>query len=210
MNLILLGAPGSGKGTEASLISKEFNILAISTGDIIRDNIKNNTEIGLMLKDLIANGELVPDELMTKLLMQRLNQNDVNNGFILDGFPRTIAQAYALENIININYVIYIDVDYEIIKDRILTRRVCPNCKSVYSTKDYHYENCKVCGEKLIVRDDDNEESLKNRYQLFNSQTKPIVDYYDKKHILYKVNGNQAVEKVFLEIKKILQNEGKI
>lgn len=207
MNLILLGAPGSGKGTQASLISKEYGISPISTGDIIRENIKNKTQLGLLAEKLINNGQLVPDKLVIDLVKNRLNQKDVKKGFILDGFPRTQSQALALKEITDIDYVILIDVEYEVIKNRILSRRVCPTCKTVYSTTNYFLNQCEHCGDNLITRSDDNEETVKNRYEVYIKQTQPLIDYYKQQQKLYtvEVKENSTIEEVFEKVKLILE-----
>ena len=208
MNIILLGAPGSGKGTEASLISKDLFIPTISTGDIIRDNIKNKTELGILSQNYINLGQLVPDDLVINLVKERLTQTDVLNGYILDGFPRTVTQAKALQSFSKIDKVILIDTNYDVIEERILSRRTCPVCKKVYSTKTYQNDFCEVCNTKLIIRDDDNKETVKNRYDVYLKETQPLIDFYINQNLLYKVNGNNNANEVYKEIKLILQ-EGK-
>lgn len=208
MNLILLGAPGSGKGTQADLISNSYFIPAISTGEIIRENIKNKTELGILSEKLINNGQLVPDELVVNLVKDRLTNKDVKGGYILDGFPRTVEQAKALEKISKVDKVIYIDVDYEIIEDRILSRKVCPICKKTYNSKTHDKDYCTSCNAKLVVRDDDNKETVKKRFEVYQKQTQPLVDFYKAKHLLYTVKGNKSTQYVFNQIKMILQNEG--
>ena len=205
MNIILLGAPGSGKGTEGNLISKNYNIPTISTGDIFRENIKNKTELGVVVENLMKNGQLVPDDLVVSLIRDRLNCEDVKNGFILDGFPRTVAQAQALKQIANIDKVILIDVDYEITEQRILSRRICPVCKSVYNTMTYKESTCEKCGSSLVTREDDNKETVKKRFDVYVNQTKPVIDFYENENLLYKVNGNLDPITVYNEIDKILQ-----
>ncbi len=205
MNIILLGAPGSGKGTEGNLISKNYNIPTISTGDIFRENIKNKTELGVVVEKLMNNGQLVPDDLVVSLIKDRLNCDDVKNGFILDGFPRTVAQAQALKEIAKIDKVILIDVDYEITEQRILSRRVCPVCKSVYNTMTYSKDICDKCGASLITRKDDNKETVKKRFDVYVNQTNPVIDFYENENLLYKVDGNLSPDTVYSEIDKILQ-----
>ncbi len=208
MNIILLGAPGSGKGTEASLISKDLLIPTISTGDIIRDNIKNKTELGILSEKFINLGQLVPDDLVINLVKERLTKNDVLNGYILDGFPRTVTQAKALQSFSKIDKVILIDTNYDVIEERILSRRTCPVCKKVYNTKTYNNDFCEVCNTKLIIRDDDNKETVKKRYDVYLKETQPLIDFYINQNLLYKVNGNNNANEVYKEIKLILQ-EGK-
>lgn len=209
MNLILLGAPGSGKGTEAELIKYYYNIPTISTGDIIRENIKNKTELGIISERLINNGQLVPDELVVELVRERLKKEDTKNGFILDGFPRTINQAKILDTFINIDYVILIDASYDVVEQRILSRRVCPSCKAVYNTNTYEKNICTKCGKNIVKRADDNSETLKKRFVVYNEQTMPLIDYYKNQNKLFVVDGNKKKEIVHSEIEKILQNEGK-
>ena len=205
MNIILLGAPGSGKGTEASLISKDLSIPTISTGDIIRDNIKNKTELGILSQNYINLGQLVPDDLVINLVKERLTKTDVLNGYILDGFPRTVTQAQALQSFSKIDKVILIDTNYDVIEERILSRRTCPVCKRVYNTKTYKSDFCEVCKAKLIIRDDDNKETVKNRYDVYLKETAPLIDFYKNQGLLYKVNGNLQADEVYKEIKQILQ-----
>ena len=208
MNIILLGAPGSGKGTEASLISKDLCIPTISTGDIIRDNIKNKTELGILSEKYINLGQLVPDDLVINLVRERLTKNDVLNGYILDGFPRTVIQAKALQSFSKIDKVILIDTNYDVIEERILSRRTCPVCKKVYNTKTHKNDFCEVCNTKLIIRNDDNKETIKNRYDVYLKETQPLIVFYKNQGLLYKVNGNLQADEVYNEIKLILQ-EGK-
>lgn len=208
MNIVLLGAPGSGKGSAASIITKNYNIPAISTGDIIRDNIKNKTELGILFESYINQGQLVPDELIIELVKDRLTKEDTKPGYILDGFPRTVNQAKALAEFSEIDYVVYIDVDYDVIEDRILSRRVCPNCKAVYNTKTYSKSTCEHCGTEIIIRADDNKETIKKRFDVYNEQTKPLVDFYKEMNKLFVVNGNLSIDEVYILIDKILKNEG--
>ena len=208
MNIILLGAPGSGKGTEASLISKDLCIPTISTGDIIRDNIKNKTELGILSEGYINLGQLVPDDLVINLVKERLTKNDVLNGYILDGFPRTVTQAKALQSFSKIDKVIFIDTNYGVIEERILSRRICPVCKRVYNTKTYQNDFCEVCNAKLVIRNDDNKKTIKNRYDVYLKETQPLIDFYKGQNLLYKVDGDLQADEVYNEIKLILQ-EGK-
>ncbi len=205
MNLILLGAPGSGKGTMAGKICNEYNFISISTGDIIRENVAKHTTLGQLFEGYISKGHLVPDELIIELVKDRLSKDDVKNGYILDGFPRTVAQAEALQNFAQIDKVILIDTDYEVIKERILSRLTCPSCKTVFNTKTYFDNKCDKCGAKLSKRSDDNEETVKERYSVYTNQTEPLVDFYRNKQKLAVVDGNKTIDEVFEEIKVILQ-----
>lgn len=202
MNIIMLGAPGAGKGVTSEVMHKALNIPTISTGDIIRDNIKNQTELGKLAESLINNGNLVPDDVVIDLVKNRLNEADAKNGYILDGFPRTIKQAEALKTFSLIDYVFYLDVPYKEIEGRVLSRRICPNCKKVYSTKTYSKDCCEACGTKLIVRDDDNLETVKKRYDVYVEQTQPLADFYEAENKLVVIDGVGTVEEVFERIMK--------
>jgi len=210
--IILLGAPGSGKGTLSESLIKEYGVVQISTGDIFRENIKNETPLGLKAKDYMNRGELVPDSLVIELVTDRLQKDDTKNGYILDGFPRTIAQAKELDEILyekdeEIDYVIYINVSEDILISRISGRRLCKTCG-----KSYHIKNippkvegiCDECGGELYQRDDDNEETAKNRIETYEKETLPLVAYYKEKGILYEFDGGTTPEKVFSEVKEIL------
>ena len=197
MKLILLGAPASGKGTLSSDLKKKYNIATISTGDIIRENIQAKTKLGKICNEYISKGNLVPDELMIELVEDRLKQADVSNGYILDGFPRTIKQAVALSEIENITKVIYLDASFDVILERSLSRRICPSCKKIYNTNKYSIERCENCNEKLILRDDDNEATVKRRFEVFETQTKPLIKFYDDLGLLVKVDANLSSDKVF-------------
>lgn len=205
MRLVLLGAPGSGKGTQAENIKNIFGSAHISTGEIIRDNIKNKTKIGKKVEKIISQGKLVPDQLVIRLVKEILIRTDIKDNFVLDGFPRTIRQAEALDKIIQIDKVIFIDTDDDTTKQRILKRKVCPACGKTYSKSTV----CPNCNVKLVSRTDDNEQTINSRFEVFENQTKPLIKYYEQKNILYKVNGNKTVEQVFEQIKCIL-NEGNI
>ena len=206
MNLILLGAPGSGKGTLAKNIVKNFNIPQISTGDILRANIAFGTILGKKAKEYMDQGKLVPDELVIDLLKQRLEEKDCKKGFILDGFPRTIAQAEALEKIARIDSVIQIDLPFNIIEDRIVNRRLCAACGEIYNASTYKKTTCDKCGAPLYQRDDDKLETVRNRLEVYERQTAPLINFYSDK--LYKVNSLGSPEetyeavRTFLEMKK--------
>ncbi len=212
MILILLGAPGVGKGTQGALISKEYGIPQISTGDILRSEVKNETELGKKAKAYMEKGELVPDDIIIEMMEKRIKEDDCKNGFILDGFPRTVAQAEAFDkmlakNGLELDKVILIDVPEEEIIDRLTGRRICPNCGAVYHIKNNPPkvdEVCDRCGSKLIQRDDDREDVVKKRLEVYKKSTMPLIDYYTKTSKLVRVDGTGEIEEIFSRIKKIL------
>ena len=197
MKLILLGAPGAGKGTQAEIISEKFNIPTISTGNIIRAALKEGTEMGLKAKSYTEKGELVPDEVVIGIIKERLALNDCKEGFILDGFPRTIPQAEALDNMgISVDAALSIEVaDSEIVK-RMSGRRVCPACGASYHTeykKPTKAGVCNLCGEALVIRKDDEPETVKNRLKIYHDQTEPLKSYYKAQGKLIEVEGQDEV-----------------
>lgn len=200
MKIILLGAPGAGKGTQADKLVEKYGFPHISTGDIFRKNIKERTDIGLLAKSYIDAGKLVPDEVTIKIVENRLKESDCENGFLLDGFPRTVEQAKALDEITDVDYVVNIDVPFEKLLKRITGRRVCPKCSSSYHVDFLNGEETCKCGEKLIQRADDNEETVKQRISVYENQTAPLVEYYGKTGKLLTVNGHKSVDEVFEEI----------
>lgn len=208
MKIILLGPPGAGKGTQAAKISEELKITHISTGDIFRQNIKENTPLGKLAREYTDKGLLVPDEITNKIVQDRLLKNDCINGFLLDGYPRNISQAEELDKFLldqnsSINYVINIVVDRDILIERITGRRVCPNCGATYHIKNSppkEDNKCDKCGAQLIQRADDNIESVLKRLEVYENETKPLINYYNNKGILLNIDGNKAVSKVFEDI----------
>ncbi len=213
MILILLGAPGVGKGTQGALISKEYGIPQISTGDILRSEVKNETELGKKAKAYMEKGELVPDDVIIEMMEKRIKEDDCKNGFILDGFPRTVAQAEAFDrmlakNGLELDKVILIDVPEEEIIDRLTGRRICPNCGAVYHIKNNPPKVegvCDRCGSKLIQRDDDREDVVRKRLEVYKKSTMPLIDYYTRTSKLVKVDGTGDIEEIFARIKKILE-----
>ena len=205
MKLILLGAPGSGKGTQATLISDQLGLTHISTGDIFRDNIRRKTEIGLKIKSIIDGGDLCPDELTIQIVKERLEKPDCQKGFILDGFPRDISQAQALDKMLPPAVVINIDVDLQKIEKRIVGRRSCPKCGGTFHI-DFigDRKDCPNCGATLVTRKDDNSEVVKERLKVYAESTKPLIDYYEKQNKLVNVDGDKSIQEVFEEIKKVL------
>ena len=212
MKIIMLGAPGAGKGTQAKKIAAKYDIPHISTGDIFRANIKNGTELGNKAKTYMDQGLLVPDELVVDLVVDRVQQDDCKNGYVLDGFPRTIPQAEALDKALNaqnesVDYAINVEVPDENIINRMSGRRACVGCGATYHIQfnPTKVEGvCDVCGEKLILRDDDKPETVKNRLSVYHEQTQPLIDYYAKKSILAEVDGTKDMEDVFNAIVEIL------
>ncbi|NLK97796.1 adenylate kinase [Defluviitalea saccharophila] len=213
MRLIMLGAPGAGKGTQALLLSKAYNIPQISTGDILRANIKNETDLGKKAKEYMDKGLLVPDELVVEIVKDRLTQDDCKNGFILDGFPRTIPQAKALDEAldqmgIKLDRAVNVHVPDENIITRMSGRRVCPQCGASYHVefKKPAEENiCDECSSNLIQRDDDKEETVRKRLEIYHEQTKPLIEYYQNRGILSTVDGVGDVEEISNRIKEALE-----
>lgn len=205
MKIILLGPPGAGKGTQAKLISQKYNIPHISTGDIFRKNISEKTPLGIKAKEYMDKGLLVPDELTIDLVNDRLVQEDCKSGFLLDGFPRTVKQAEALEEFLRnndekIDTALLIDVPGEFILDRMTGRRVCPSCGASYHIKFNPPKSegkCDACGNDIVQRKDDAEETVKDRISVYKKQTQPLVDYYKSKNNLFRVDGTQSIDEVF-------------
>ena len=212
MKLIMLGAPGAGKGTQAKKIAEKYSIPHISTGDIFRANIKNGTELGKKAKTFMDQGLLVPDELVVDLVVDRVNQEDCKNGYVLDGFPRTIPQAEALDRALaemgqKIDYAINVEVPDENIVRRMSGRRACVGCGATYHVvhAPTRLEGvCDRCGEKLILRDDDKPETVTKRLSVYHEQTQPLIDYYGAKGSLKEVDGTMDMEDVFADICNIL------
>jgi len=213
MILILLGAPGAGKGTQGKMLSERFQIPEISTGDILRAEIKNGTQLGKQAKRYMDEGDLVPDEVIVGMMKNRMAEEDCRNGFILDGFPRTIEQADALKNMLaetgrKIDYALNIMVPEEKITKRIAGRRSCPKCKAVYNI----YFNppkkdmlCDECGSALFMREDDNEETVRNRLKTYNRKTAALIDYYRNSDMLIEIDGDGEPNLIFENIIKRLE-----
>lgn len=212
MKIIMLGAPGAGKGTQAKMIAEKYSVPHVSTGDIFRANIKNGTELGKEAKKYMDQGLLVPDELTVKILLDRVAQDDCKNGYVLDGFPRTIPQAQVLDKALSelddaIDYAINVDVPDENIIRRMGGRRACLTCGATYHVEHIPPKKegiCDACGSELVLRDDDKPETVKNRLNVYHEQTQPLIDFYTEKGVLKTVDGTVPMEEVFAAITAIL------
>ena len=212
MKIIMLGAPGAGKGTQAKMIAEKYCVPHISTGDIFRANIKNGTELGMEAKKYMDQGLLVPDELTVKILLDRVANEDCKNGYVLDGFPRTIPQAEVLNKALTelgdkIDYAINVDVPDENIIKRMGGRRACLSCGATYHIEHVPPKKegiCDKCGQELVLRDDDKPETVKNRLNVYHEQTQPLIDFYTKKGVLKTVDGTVDMQDVFAAIVSIL------
>ncbi len=214
MNIIFMGPPGAGKGTQSDLIVEKYGLVHISTGDIFRDAIKNETKLGLEAKSYLDGGKLVPDSLTINIVKERLSQDDIEKGFLLDGFPRTIEQAKALDQMLEeshrkIDLVLNLEANFDELIKRLTARRLCKDCKT-----SYHLEFnppkvagvCDKCGGELYQRSDDNEEKAIVRLNTYNEETKPLVEYYEKTGLLSNVDGLKSIDDVFVDIKKIIED----
>ena len=212
MKIIMLGAPGAGKGTQAKMIAEKYSIPHVSTGDIFRANIKDQTELGMEAKKYMDQGLLVPDELTVKILLDRVAKDDCKNGYVLDGFPRTIPQAEVLDKAVSelnesIDFAINVDVKDENIVKRMSGRRACLKCGATYHIEHIPPKKdgiCDKCGSELVLRDDDKPETVQKRLNVYHEQTQPLIDYYNKKGILREVDGSQDMKDVFSAIVAIL------
>ena len=215
LNILLLGAPGAGKGTQAQLIKEKYNIPHISTGDMFREAIRNKTPIGVLADSYISKGNLVPDDVTIALVKERLSKDDCANGYLLDGFPRTLVQAEALTQLtkdINrpIDLVIDIEVDENKLIDRISGRRMCKGCGASYHIKNLPPKVegvCDVCGGELYIRKDDNVDALKVRLEAYHSQTQPLINYYAQYGVIGEVNGDTSLENVFKAIVDLIEGD---
>lgn len=215
LRLVLLGPPGAGKGTQASAIVSKYSIPHISTGDIFRANIKNGTELGKQVEAYMNKGLLVPDELVVSIVKDRLTKEDCKNGFLLDGFPRTVNQAESLDKELKdmnlkLDRVINIEVGKEILIERAIGRRICKTCGATYHVKfnPPKAENiCDKCGGELYQRDDDKVETVEKRIEVYHEQTKPLIDYYKDKGLLLNLDGTKSIEEIFNEIVASLEGD---
>ncbi|MBE6129252.1 MAG: adenylate kinase [Erysipelotrichaceae bacterium] len=213
MNILIMGPAGAGKGTMSELILKEYDIPHISTGDMLRENVRNNTELGKMAKSYMEAGKLVPDDVINAMVEDRLQQPDCQKGYLLDGFPRTLVQAETFSDIADrigkpVECVIALEVDFEILKDRITGRRICSKCGAIYHVKGHPSKVegvCDECGGELIQRKDDTVEQLKVRMDEYEKSTKPVIDFYEARGVVKHVNAAQAKEDVFAVIQEALE-----
>lgn len=213
MKIIMLGAPGAGKGSQASRIATEYQLPHISTGDIFRANLKEETELGKKAKSFMDKGELVPDDITIAMLLERIHKEDCKNGYILDGFPRTIPQAEALKEALakkneKIDLALDVEATDELIIKRMAGRRTCPTCGAIYhimTLPPKEEGKCDRCGADLIQRKDDNEETVKNRLKIYHEITEPLISYYKKEGILEEIDGAEDLDKVFEKVKTIIR-----
>ncbi len=205
MNLVFLGPPGAGKGTQAIGVSEKQGIAHISTGDILRNEIKQGTKLGMEAKSFMDAGKLVPDDTVIGIVAQRLTKPDCKKGFLLDGFPRTVVQAQALADKTDIEMVINIDVPDDVIIKRLSGRRVCKYCGATYHVSNMKGDTCSACGGALIQRADDKPETIQKRLDVYKTQTQPLIEFYRKQGVLHTVNGARDIDTVFEEIGALIQ-----
>ena len=213
-NIMFIAPPAAGKGTQADLIEEKYHIPHISTGDILRDIAKENSEIGNYVSETLSSGGLVKDDISYQLIQNRLSKDDCKNGFIIDGFPRNYEQALAYDEILKklgykIGAVIVIDVDKKTLEKRITGRRVCENCHEVYNINDENKRPklesiCDECGGKLYQRGDDNLEAFQNRYSTYHKKTEPIIKHYEEQNVLYYIDGNKSIDEIFTQVDEII------
>ena len=215
-NIMIIAPPAAGKGTQAELVTKKYNIPHISTGDILREISKEDSEIGSYVYETLASGKLVKDEITYKLIEERLNKEDCKNGYIIDGFPRNLDQAIEYDKILaNLGYeigkVIYLEISEKTLEKRITGRRLCEDCHAIYNINDENSSPkvesvCDKCGGKLYQRNDDNLEAFQTRYQMYLEKTAPIIEHYKKQNVLHVINGEDTVENIFNAVDEIISN----
>lgn len=209
MKLVLIGCPGAGKGTQAKMLSKKYDIAHISTGDLLREQIKKGTELGKKVSEIINAGGLVSDDIVSAMLAERIKADDCKKGYILDGYPRNVSQAEGLDSIVgSLDKVICYEVDDDVIVDRMSGRRSCPKCGKMYHVRYNPPKNegiCDDCGENLIQREDDNEETVLNRLKVYHETTAPVIDFYDNKGILLRTSGVGDINEIFGNVCKALE-----
>ncbi|MCD8089963.1 MAG: adenylate kinase [Clostridiales bacterium] len=209
MKLVLIGCPGAGKGTQAKVLSRHFGIAHISTGDLLREQVKSGTPLGLKLKSIMESGGLVSDDIVSELLAERIKADDCKKGYILDGYPRNVSQAEGLTAIVGeLDRVIDIEVPDELIIERMSGRRSCGGCGAMYHTKYNPPKSegvCDSCGGKLITRSDDKAETVKHRLEVYHSQTAPVIDFYNKKGIVSEIDGSRSIDDISKELIELLE-----
>ena len=215
--IMLIAPPAAGKGTQAEIIVKKYHLPHISTGDILREISKEDSEVGNYVRETLKSGGLVKDEITYQLIEDRLAKDDCKNGYIIDGFPRNLEQAKEYDKILDklgydIGTVILLDIDRDVLEKRITGRRLCEECNTIYNINDpasspKQESVCDKCGGKLYQRDDDNLESFNNRYNMYIEKTEPIIDYYDKKGVLHKINGASSIDEVAEEVDRVISND---
>ena len=204
MNIVIMGAPGAGKGTQAFKIAQQYGLVHISTGDIFRANIKAKTELGVLAKGYIDKGQLVPDDVTVAIVAARIKEDDCKAGFMLDGFPRTKVQAEKLDEITVIDKALNIEMDLDKLLARLVGRRICKSCGKSFHVSFYDKSSCDECDGEIYQRPDDKEETVASRLDVYKNQTAPLIEYYEKMSKLVKVDGGQDIDKVFLDIQKVL------
>ncbi len=208
--MILLGAPGAGKGTQAKLIAGKYRIPHIATGDLLRETVAKETHLGKEAKEFMNRGELVPDQLVVDLIKERLTEPDSENGYILDGFPRTVQQAKKLAEVEDVDIVLNIDVNFDLLLDRLTGRRSCGKCGAVFHIKNNPpkiEDVCDKCGSLLTSRTDDREEVIRNRLETYNNQTKPLIQFYEQRNKLNNITGSGSIEDIFNEIVSVVDGK---
>jgi len=210
LNIVLLGPPGAGKGTQAAKLIEKYAIPHISTGDMLREAMRQGTPLGIKAKEYVEKGSLVPDDVVIGIVRERLQMPDCSEGFLLDGFPRTVPQAEALDAFVKLDCVIDIEVPFDILMDRITHRWICRKCGATYriTQPDKAKLICEKCGGQLYQRQDDKPETFSERLRVYEAQTQPLIDYYKQRGILIAINGNQSVDATFADICKALGSEG--
>ena len=203
MKLVIFGPPSAGKGTQAQKLSKQYGMPQVATGDLLRKAVADRTPLGLKIKSYVDQGKLGPDDIIVRLIKERVSKPDCRKGFLLDGFPRTMGQAKELEKMTDIDLVLSIVVDFEVLVERAVGRRTCPKCSAVYHIKfnpPMNEGTCEKCGSKLIQRDDDKEETVRNRLRVYQEQTAPLIEYYRKKGKLVDIDGAGGIDAVFAQM----------
>jgi adenylate kinase len=209
MKLVIFGPPSAGKGTQAQKLSKQYGIPQVATGDLLRKAVADKTPLGLKIKSYLDQGKLGPDEVIVQLIKERVAKPDCKKGFLLDGFPRTMGQAKELERMTDIDLVLSIVVDFEALVERAVGRRTCPKCSAVYHIKfnpPMNEGECEKCGSKLIQRDDDKEDTVRNRLSVYQEQTAPLIEYYRKKGKLVDIDGSGGIDAVYSQMVKAISH----